>query len=241
MESKITAYAQYQFESSAKAGASNTTITDDEKKTFDSKTTENLKVVGGKAEYGQFINQQDNYNKWIASLDNNSNLVLCDFSKSSLVPIWELCDDVNRKNLLEKAFNDYAAGKQIPNMDASNCITDLKIVGGGSGAVKVDQGYNLINSDLNNGVGGDFIYIEFKNGLDNSTNPYPITALTAVKGENAQAPEGYTKLDYDLNKNAGGEYIYLCYKREPNKPAIRDIKVLSGENTKSDLGYTYVT
>jgi len=74
------------------------------------------------------------------------------------------------------------------------------------------DGYILINKDLNQGAGGDFIYAGYKKGEDSKE---PITDLRITYG-NDRTPEkdGFYRINVDLNSGAGGKFIYLWYSRK---------------------------
>jgi hypothetical protein len=58
----------------------------------------------------------------------------------------------------------------------------------------------------------------------------PITDLAVIYGKHARPPAGFEKIGVDLNKGAGGQYIYLCYKRGNPEKAIREIRVIHGND-----------
>jgi len=79
---------------------------------FDTQTTvTNTKVVGGKVQYGQFINDMQNYDKWIESIDGNA--VWVDYYPESLVPLSDLVTDKSRSDALAQAIINYCKGKEV--------------------------------------------------------------------------------------------------------------------------------
>lgn len=103
-------------------------------------------------------------------------------------------------------------------------IEDLMII---TEKNKVPTGYTLIEKDLNEKAGGEYIYLCYKK-TDNINEA--ITSIYFVHGEDAPKPSDYDKkLEKDLNDGAGGEYIYLCYRRKSGEDPITDLCVISGE------------
>lgn len=120
-------------------------------------------------------------------------------------------------------------------------IEDIIVINAGrKNNISVPQGYERIDGDLNEGAGGDYIYLAVKRGTDEAK---AVNGLAVVSGKNdkVSAPAGYEKIGMDLNKGAGGRYIYLC-KRKGKKGAIRDVKVVSAKNANPPVpkGYTMI-
>ena len=100
-----------------------------------------------------------------------------------------------------------------------------------------NQGYQVIDYDLNKGVGGRYIYMGYK-----TTTNYA-DAIKSVKfiisGSDAS---GMTIDDYvfastvDLNKGAGGKYIYALYSKDPRYGGA--ITAVSAGESASLSGYT---
>ena len=74
-----------------------------------SKTSTRLNVVGGNSEYTNNIKNSEQYQKWASGISTDP--VLCGFDKKSLVPIWNLTKDVDRKKELENYFNNTILSK----------------------------------------------------------------------------------------------------------------------------------
>ncbi|MBB6497796.1 MAC/perforin domain-containing protein [Methanococcus maripaludis] len=199
-------------------------------KEFDSNSSTGTEVLGGKPEYGHYINQSGNYDKWIESIIDYP--VFSGFTENSLVPIWELCTNDTRKTELENAFPAYAEKKTMPY--SQYCITDLSVIESDKGGAAPPYGFKKVDMDLNKGAGGKYIYLCYKEGLDTTT---PITDIVVLHGKNADAPNGYTKINVDLNHKAGGKYIYFAYSRQTNKDPIRSVVVVKGKNANAPYGY----
>ena len=116
-------------------------------------------------------------------------------------------------------------------------INQLRLVGDGDGLIGPnieicqDEGWLLVDYDLNKGAGGQYIYLMYKTGLANDpTNP-PITDFyikstkdkndhpntityqgrTYSRVSNLFGSSSFTSSYGDLNDGAGGRYIYLYY------------------------------
>lgn len=91
-------------------------------------------------------------------------------------------------------------------------ITDIKIISGNSSDIPAPQRYRRVNQDLNQGAGGEYVYLCYTEDADLGAT---ITDIIVVAGDSPDVPvpAGYKKVDTDLNKGAGGKYIYLCVYR----------------------------
>lgn len=98
-----------------------------------------------------------------------------------------------------------------------------------------EPGWEMIDVDLNRGCGESFIYLCYKNGLDDQESISDITFIV----NNQEVPPGYTKIAQDLNADVGGSFIYLCYKKEMTGKPIRRLNVLVGENATPDAGFYF--
>lgn len=94
-------------------------------------------------------------------------------------------------------------------------ILDLAVISGDSSNISPEPGFTRIPQDLNQGVGGKYIYLCYREGF--SYGPF-VTDITFVSGDSADLapPEGYEILRTDLNQGAGGKFIYLCTRRYSN-------------------------
>lgn len=119
------------------------------------------------------------------------------------------------------------------NVQAQTAISEVTVINGGNSGIAPPAGYTRINTDLNSGSGGDYIYACFKRG-----DGTPITGLAVTEGA---TPEGnsakWTRINVDLNRNAGGAYIYLWYTKDPNCSEIINLIVLKGENVSAPEGF----
>ena len=225
--------AEASFKKASGSGSFNM-VTEEQLACFESNMTQNLKVSGGRSEYGSYIFQAGNYDMWIESINNMENLTISDFTDNSLIPIWELCDDNARKNELISAFDTYAQQYELPAL-VDETIDGLYFEVSSSAVVTPDPGWTLINDDLNRDAGGKYIFLCYKNGLDDQE---AISAVTFIVNSQA-TPAGYIKIPQDLNEGAGGDFIYLCYKSEITSNPIRRVNVLIGQNTQPEPGFYF--
>jgi hypothetical protein len=73
---------------------------------------EKTNVLGGKPQYGQFIQGKQDYYQWIESIDSN-NVVWIDYYPNSLVPISDFVTDKNKSNALSQAIEDYCKSNEV--------------------------------------------------------------------------------------------------------------------------------
>jgi hypothetical protein len=208
---------------------------------FNDASTSHIRVYGGRQELGT---RCQTYEQWKAWADTaHQDPVFIEFlDTGSLRPIWELCANESRKSLLREAYKAYAASKtEAVGWTEDRLgprITDVRVVCGDNKDIPADFGYTKIPVDLNQGAGGDFIYLTFKKDSSGT----PITDLKVVyAGERSRirAPQGYDLIDVDLNKGAGGEYIYLCKTHGPGPGPITDLRVIASDSKsqRTPAGY----
>ena len=119
---------------------------------------------------------------------------------------------------------------------AQNIISEVTVIFGNSGGILPPAGYTKIPVDLNDSVGGDYIYVCYKKGVG-----APVTGL-AVTYDGASPPAGYawTRINVDLNRDVGGSNdIFLWYTKDPDCSTIDDIMVQIDNSTFPD-GYTRI-
>ncbi|MCB2410265.1 hypothetical protein [Hymenobacter lucidus] len=130
----------------------------------------------------------------------------------------------------------------------SNYILDLKLVTD-SNSSWLYPGHIRLNSDLNKGAGGDYIYLTFTRQGDYGSSPLTrVSILTRSFGQPGSWPDQHQPIWYgqynattntfntydsqlDLNSGAGGDYIFAYAARETSFGApIREVGVLSSRN-----------
>jgi hypothetical protein len=76
-------------------------------------------------------------------------------------------------------------------------------------------------TDLNQGAGGDYIYLEARSPIpvifNGTTQIFPVTNIAIISSTSAMSsysngPYPWTFVNVDLNKGAGGKWIYICYQ-----------------------------
>ena len=188
-------------------------VTEQQLQTFESNSYQDLKVAGGKPEYGSYIFVSGNYSKWIESIDDIENLTISDFTDNSLIPIWELCANDTRRTQLSNAFTTYAEQFTLPDL-IGEAVNNLQVKSTYSPPNNPDPGYSKIDVDLNRDAGGAYINLCYKNGLENQQS---ISDITFIKNTQT-VPTGYTKIENCLNEGCGSNnnhstHIFLCYKK----------------------------
>ena len=241
----IGVFAEASYEGIFSVDVSSETVSASEMSSFSSVRKTSLKVYGGSSEYGQYIISENEagYVPWIESI--NDNPVFCDFDRTTpIIPIWDLCDDPTRAGALESGYAAYAEKRAIDPTDPTptphSCIVDIKLYDLGSaysGSNPTADGYILLPQDLNEGAGGNFIYVLVKYGMDTDTNPAPVTNLYVRNASYGDPvipgyiqPTGFC----DLNHNAGGDDIFLYFARG----GAQVIRSMATKNT-SDNRYYY--
>ncbi|PPF86766.1 hypothetical protein C5C03_11700 [Clavibacter michiganensis] len=76
---------------------------------------------------------------------------------------------------------------------------------------KVPDGYSKINVDLNQGAGGDDVFLCMKQGEYGTDENILDVRVIGGNDSFVPAPYGYKTLPGDLNKGAGGDYVYIAY------------------------------
>eukprot|EP00753_Platysulcus_tardus_P007925 PLAT15531.1.p1 GENE.PLAT15531.1~~PLAT15531.1.p1 ORF type:complete len:1935 (-),score=960.01 PLAT15531.1:53-5263(-) len=76
----------------------------------------------------------------------------------------------------------------------------------------VPRGFEMVDSNLNEGNDGPPIYLCFHRGPG-----APITDIGVLSGFKARArpPAGYVKMEQNCNEGAGRRFVHLCYHRSP--------------------------
>ncbi len=121
-----------------------------------------------------------------------------------------------------------------PNL-AGTAVLDLKLLISNNGAPPADAfpGYTPISMDLNEGTGGDYVWLYYKLGMADGSEGVPISEIYTVDetdGENVKS-ENDTQLSINLNSNSAlnGDKIYLAF-RNSDWPVVRGIAVANYDN-----------
>jgi hypothetical protein len=77
--------------------------------TFSKASKIQVRVRGGIEVYGRHIAQEGVYDKWLESVVDR--LVFIDFAPDSLRPLWDLCEDPERRAVLRDAYIEFARSR----------------------------------------------------------------------------------------------------------------------------------
>ncbi|MCG7564195.1 MULTISPECIES: hypothetical protein [Pseudoalteromonas] len=118
-------------------------------------------------------------------------------------------------------------------------ISNLKIQKDTTIGPLFEKGWDFFTTDLNQGVGGDFLYVGYQQLPDQA-----VTAINFIAYDSPQENSipGWEWSPIDLNSGAGGKYIYMYWQIDGEGPAITDLLFLptdQNEPYKID-GYTHV-
>ena len=117
---------------------------------------------------------------------------------------------------------------------AQDCISEITVICCSSGT-QPPPGYTKINIDLNQGAGGDYLYLCYKKGVG-----APITGLAVTLNGGAPPTDAvYTRINIDLNRNAGGDYVWLWYTKDPACTTIRNVHIQPNQGAWP-AGYTRI-
>lgn len=195
----------------------------------------------------------DQFQDWAKSISKKPNLCKIASFDQSLLPIWELIDDPELKNIYQKEFDDLAVQRQnhlnsLKYVKTPEYVTDILVVYDGKAEKaksKVPDGYEYVYLnpgtqyktilDTNHDAGGDFIFIVYNMGTNKED---AIVDIQVLSGKN-HILKGWTKIDVDLNRDAGGDYIYMYYQRasaeERNDPKTKYIREIRGTYGKTKM------
>ena len=136
---------------------------------------------------------------------------------------------------------------------ATTYITDVMVIGcneqadaNSKIATYADQGYTVINKDLNAGAGGQFVYLLYKTGTDANNAITDIYIQTGEDHPDSQTIDGRTfnivphdgDSDFtgDLNSKVGGEYIFLYYTKDAFSPSRLVNNIYFNSNPSGAVG-----
>jgi len=126
-----------------------------------------------------------------------------------------------------------------PDNITGNAILDIQVVdggpvGGGGVPPPAPAGYTLLNVDLNNGTGGNYIWLYYKVGKADGSEGQPISKIYTVDedptdglcGGGVETPQEGTKLSVNLNQGSpkGRAPLWLYYMKS-DWPVARCIVV----------------
>jgi hypothetical protein len=114
-------------------------------------------------------------------------------------------------------------------------FSEVTVIYGGSWSIQPPPGYTKIPVDLNQGAGGDYIFLCYKKGVG-----APITGLhITFESHTPPADRQWTRINVDLNRNAGGSYIWLWYTKDPDCSTVDDAVIVTSTGA-CPSGYTLI-
>ncbi len=156
------------------------------------------------------------------------------------------------KNLLKSLFLFVALFAFTQGVWAQTFITDVMIISGDQSQTEgyktqyQNEGWTVIDNDLNAGAGGNFIYLLYKTNNSSGNSGSAVTGFYLKTGNdnhpNTIIHEGHTYSlapavgAYDLNCGAGGAYIYLYYTKEAFSPGRMVTDIYFNNNSNGALG-----
>lgn len=200
------------------------------------------------------------YPSWIQSVSDDPSSWEFGYlpNDNSLVPIWELASSAARRRQIKDEFERQAAQIQSALVSAETFVSDILITSDGKkpNARSAPAGYNLVDRDLNEGAGGDFIYLSYRTmtqGQLSSSGRLPITNLMMVQYDKPQtwttaySNDGngrralYYRINVDLNKGAGGRYVYLLYTYDKQYAPLVALDAYTDNNRPTSNEWDTVT
>jgi hypothetical protein len=156
------------------------------------------------------------------------------------------------KNLLKALFLFVALFAFTQGVWAETFITDVMVIAGdqsqtdGYKTQLQNQGWTVIDNDLNAGAGGNFIYLLYKTNESSGSSRTAVTGFYLKTGNsnhpNILTYDGHTYNlasavgSNDLNCGAGGAYIFLYYTKEAFSPGRRVTDIYFNNNSNGALG-----
>lgn len=100
-------------EASYKIVSANASISEKHQQTLsNAKTITKLTFTGGNSEYPNDMSNQNAYKLWADGIAETP--VLCDFDENSLKPIWDFCENAERKSILIAEFEKMLKAHPLP-------------------------------------------------------------------------------------------------------------------------------
>ncbi len=195
-----------------------------------SKSVENFKkyckysfegIGGNVAKVPQTFDQTGSYADWYESIKEDPAMYQIEES----IPIWELFRaQPNVYKAMQRAYYEYYNEHLIQLKNSIPFVTDIRVCSRNNSNVdselqwnekvtKTDARLGCINSDLNRGSHGKWIYLVYKTGTDHTRKIIDVREDARGKSTNQAATPGYTFVPGDLNEKVGGDWIYINYKR----------------------------
>jgi hypothetical protein len=117
-----------------------------------------------------------------------------------------------------------------PENITGDAILDVQLMDGGHDGTPPapPAGYTLLDIDLNEGTGGNYIWLCYKMGKADGSDGEPVGKIYTVDEYDHEQPRGGTKLPVDLNNNdyaTGGHGPLWLYFTRSSWPVARCIVV----------------
>lgn len=112
---------------------------------------ESLKARGGESQYATIIDGKT-HDRWLQSAENPNGWVMVSFGKLSLIPIWQLASNEERRVSLEKYTSDYLKGIQIISKQTHKNFSIEMIKAKYKGAESNHKSENTQDIDITNSM-----------------------------------------------------------------------------------------
>lgn len=118
-----------------------------------------------------------------------------------------------------------------PEALTGEAILEIQLVDGGhrSTPPAAPPGFRLLDIDLNEGTGGNYIWLYYRTGKADGSEGQPVSRVYTVDEHDREVPQGGVKLPVDLNANEyvvqGGRGPLWLYVANADSPAVRCIVV----------------
>ncbi len=208
------------------------------KAAYDSNRREEFAAYGGISLHKGQLSDSNALSKWASSLEHTGTLV--DFGNKTtapLVPIWDLCNDSNRKAYLKAEFDKFNLANADKNKwPVQKYIKDIMLMYSkdkDKARAMTRPGWQLIDVDLNKGASGNFVYLAY---LEDENPEGAITDFFMESRDKGRS-EGEQMMNHnanyvkyyqngiDLNSGAGGRFLYLWFTREKTLPPITGLDI----------------
>lgn len=108
-------------------------------------------------------------------------------------------------------------------------ILEIRLVDGGRNDLPPapPAGFRLMNIDLNEGSGGNYVWLYYRTGKADGTEGQPVSRIYTVDEHDNETPQGGVKMPVDLNAGSpvvGGLPLWL-YVVKSNGPVARCVVV----------------
>ncbi|MBI5717030.1 MAG: hypothetical protein HZC37_05000 [Burkholderiales bacterium] len=111
-----------------------------------------------------------------------------------------------------------------------DAVLEIQIVDGGRNSTPPapPAGFRLLDIDLNEGTGGNYIWLYYRTGKADGSEGQPVSRIYTVDEHDNETPQGGVKLPVNLNENAyegGVPKLLWLYMVKGNWPVARCVVV----------------